>query len=114
MRFLGTIGREPEPARTPRPQDARRARRIAGARACRAWTEYDLAELVPRERGYYVHVETDAAFQVYLGDAFSPAGDVIADMQPLAYVISDGDVLVLERQPRTWSEIVYQRERPAP
>lgn len=76
--------RDPEP--TPKPQDARRERRVAAARACRAWTEFDRAEL--GERGYLVHVETDAAYLPYRGDAF-----------------------IIERQPRSWSQLVYQRAR---
>jgi hypothetical protein len=60
-----------------------------------------------------VHAETDEAFRPYRGDAFSRSGQLVSDLTPLAFVVADGDVLVLERQPRKWSEIVYQRERSA-
>jgi hypothetical protein len=85
--------------------------RIAAARACRKWQEIDAGRLVRRERGYFVDAESDAAYRRYAGDAFSPSGTIVADQTALAFYVAEGDVCVLERQPRKWSEIVYQRER---
>jgi hypothetical protein len=96
---------------TPTTAESLAARRIEAARHCRAWTELNPDVLVQRERRYYVNAETDETFEVYRGDAFSPAGDGVADMTPLAFIVRDGDVIVLERLPHTWSEIVYQRAR---
>jgi hypothetical protein len=108
-----TIGRR-RGERTTRPEaapDALAATRIEAARACRAWTELDPADLFEREHAYVVHGETDEAFLPYRGDAFSPSGLVVSDQTPVAFVVVDGDLLVLERQPQSWSDLLYQRER---
>jgi hypothetical protein len=68
------------------PQDARRARRIAGAGAHRRWTEFHRAELVERERGYFGTRRKRRRISPYRGDSFSAAGDVVADMTPLAFI----------------------------
>jgi hypothetical protein len=86
-------------------------RRIEAARRGRAWTELDPADLFERERGYIVSATTDECFLPYRGDAFSRSGMVVSDMTPLAFYVAGDDVVVLERQPQMWSEIVYQRER---
>lgn len=88
-----------------------RGGRIGAARCCHAWTELDADDLVPRERDYLVSAESDVAYRRYMGDAFSPAGAVVSDQTPLAFYVTDGDVVVLERLPQKWSEIVYERER---
>jgi hypothetical protein len=99
-----------EPEQTP--PDEIHERRIAAARACRAWQELDPADLVERDRGYLVHADTDEAFQVYRGAAFSPSGEIVSDMTPLRfYVDEDGTVVVLELQPDSWSELTYQAAR---
>lgn len=109
MKF-GRIGREDA-----HPLIAEEAvrRRVEQARRCRAWIELDPAELVRRDGGYLVHADTDEAFQVYRGDAFSPAGEVVADMTPLRFYVDGDHVIVLEKQPNSWSELTYQRERAA-
>jgi hypothetical protein len=91
-----------------------RDRRIVAARRCSAWTEIDdPAVLVQRERGYLVNAATDEAFQLYRGAAYSPSGALISNMTPLYFYVADGEVIVLERQVRPWSQIVYERERAA-
>jgi hypothetical protein len=106
-----TIGRRGGRTSRPAPADTPAARMIEAARSCPAWTELDPDDLVQRERGYLVSAETDEAFQPYMGDAFSPGGVLVADMTPLAFVVADSDVLVLERQPQKWSELLYHHER---
>ncbi len=86
-------------------------RRIAAARSCRAWRELDPAELVTRESGYFVDPESDVAYRKYAGDALSPSAEVVADMSPLAFFVQDGDVVILEQCPETWTELTYQRAR---
>jgi hypothetical protein len=111
VRLSTTIGRRGEGTSRSAPSDALAATRVEQARRCRSWSEIANGVLVQRERGILVNVETDEAFQVYRGDAFSRAGEVVSDMTPLRFVVRDGDVLMLERLPQTWSEIVYQRAR---
>jgi hypothetical protein len=98
-------------SRPPTPQDELRERRLARARACRAWTELDRSELIERERGYLVRAETDEAFLLYRGDAFSGSGVVVASMTPLYFTVDDDGVHVLEKQLGTWSEHVHARAR---
>ncbi len=103
---LGRIGDDPSPA-----ADDPGRRRVAAARACRAWEEINVDRLVRRERGYLVDAESDAAYRSYGGDAFSPSGAIVADMTPLFFFVAGDDVHVLAKEPRTWSEITYERER---
>lgn len=103
---LGTIGRDAHPS-----ADAGAHRRVAGARRCRAWTELDPTDLVQRERGYLVHADTDEAFLLYRGDAFSPSGEVVADLTPLRFLVDGDDVVMLELQPDSWSAMTYQAAR---
>lgn len=85
--------------------------RIAAARACHHWTEIDADKLERRESGYLVDSESDAAYRRYKGDAFSRSATIVADQSPLAFFVAGDDVVVLERAPRRWSEILYERER---
>jgi hypothetical protein len=110
---LGKIGRRDGPNAQPAAADELAERRIAAARACRGWQELDADDLVQRDRGFLVHADSDEAFRVYRGDAFSPSGAVVADMTPLAFYVDADGVHVLERCPDTWSELTYQRERAA-
>jgi hypothetical protein len=105
---MNLLGRRSTPE--PIQPDDLPARRVAAARRCGAWTELDPVVLVPRDR-YLVHASTDEVFQRYRGDAFSPAGALISDMTPLAFIVHDGDVVMLERQSQRWSELVCQRAR---
>jgi hypothetical protein len=108
--FDATFGRsEPDPP----PDDEIRALRVAGARRCRNWTELDRDDLVERECGYLVSASTDDAFRLYTGDAFSRSGQIVSHLTPLYFhLTADGsDVVVLERQPRKWSDIVFEHER---
>jgi hypothetical protein len=91
--------------------DALAGQRIEAARRCRCWTELDPADLFERERGYLVSARTDDCYLRYRGDAFSPSGMVIADQTALVFIVVDGDVLALERQPQSWSELLHQHER---
>ncbi len=111
MRLPGTkIGRGGEDPSPPAP-DKLAPRRIAAARACRAWRELDPADLVTREHGYFVDPENDVAYRRYAGDALSPSAEVVADMTALAFFVQDGDVMILEQCPSSWTEITYQRAR---
>jgi hypothetical protein len=87
--------------------------RVRSARACHAWQELDAADLVQRGRGYLVSASTDEVFRSYKGDAFSAGGQIVSDQQPLAFTVRDGDVRVLERQPGTWSERIYEQQQQA-
>jgi hypothetical protein len=51
----------------------------------------------------------------HTGAVWNHAGRIeFGDQAPLYFAVqADGDVLVLERQPHSWSEITYQRERAA-
>jgi hypothetical protein len=74
--------------------------------------EVDRADLVERGRGYLVHADSNEAFQLYRGAAFSPSGEIVSDMVPLRfYLDEDGTVVVLELQPDSWSELTYQAAR---
>jgi len=85
--------------------------RVAAARGCAAWTELDEADLVERGR-FTVSLATDTAFTQYRGAAFGRDGTVVSDRTPLWFTVTGGgDVRVFERVPRSWSAIVYQRER---
>ncbi len=110
MKLFTKIGRDGD---SPQQPDAPGRRRVSAARACRAWEEINVDRLVRRERGYLVDAGTDEVFRAYPGDAFSPSGQIVSDMTPLVFFIADGDVHVLMRDPRKWSEIVYERERRA-
>jgi hypothetical protein len=113
VKFVGTIGEGPKSFDDQR-EDQIREFRLASARHCKNWTEIDSDELVERDRGRLVHAGTDEVFERYGGDAFSRSGQIIADWSPLHfYVTPDRDVVVLERLPRTWSQMVYERERAA-
>ena len=107
---LGTLfGQREKPKAVFAVPDAAGRRRIAAARACKAWTEIDADWLVQRGRDYLVDPETDAVYRPYPGDAFSPSAAVLSDMVELFYVVRDGDVRILQRQPETWSEITARR-----
>jgi hypothetical protein len=104
---LGKIGRDVHPS-----ADGAAQRRVEAARRCAPWVEVDRTDLVERERGYFVHADSDEAFRVYRGAAFSPSGEIVSDMVPLRfYVDEDGTVVVLELQPDSWSQLTYQAAR---
>jgi hypothetical protein len=93
----------------PAPADALAEQRIEAARRCHAWVELD-DELVERGHGYFVDAASDAVYLRYRGDAFTRAGQVLSDQAPLYFTVKD-DVLVLEKQPESWSQLIYRRER---
>ena len=91
---LGKIGREDAHPLTADDQAAQR--RVERARRCGAWSELDPADLVQRERGYLILADTDEAFLPYRGDAFSPSGEIVADVAPLRFYVDGDDVVLLE------------------
>jgi hypothetical protein len=99
-----------EPEQTP--PDEIHERRIAAARACRAWQEIDGEKLIRRDH-YLVDPDTDEAYEPYRGDALSPGAVAVADMTPLVFFVEGNRLVFLERQSESWSEILYQRERRA-
>jgi hypothetical protein len=95
-------------------EDEIRRNRIASARKCAAWTELDPADLVPRNGPFLVSSASDSVFTMYRGAVWNPLGGIAhSEANPLFFTIDDGDVHLYERQPWTWSERVYQRERSA-
>jgi hypothetical protein len=90
--------------------DARevRERKIRAARANANWTELQEVDLVPRSRGRYVHAPSDAVYSHFAAASFDSAGRLsFNETLPLGYFIStDGEVVLLERDRRAWSEIV--------
>jgi hypothetical protein len=103
-----SIGRDDTP---PAPSaDEIMQRRIASARVCGAWTELDPDDLVQRGE-VVVSLSTDQAYKASRGDNFGRDGRVVSDRSPLFYVVDGGAVRVLERLPRSWSELLYERER---
>jgi len=96
--------------------DARRVARIRELRvgiARRAgWEELPARRLERRAR-WLVDVETDALFLPYAGTVWQMgSARLVAEQKDLTfYVDDDGDVVVLERQPRTWSALEARRAK---
>jgi len=101
---IGRIGRsDPEPLEA----DNVREQRIRSARANRYWTELDPSTLIPRGR-LLVREETDEAFTAKMGAVWNPLGGIaFSDTSPVYFTVEDGHVRLLEKYPRTWSEITY-------
>jgi hypothetical protein len=109
MRML--IGRHAdEPGLAP---DELRERRVLNARRVGTWMELDAADLVRRGGRYWVSATTDEVFTRYAGYAFDRSGVVVhSERNPLRFFVTESqDVVLLERAGRTWSEMVYARER---
>jgi hypothetical protein len=110
--FAGFIGGPTEPELPS--EDEIRQQRIASARKCHHWEELDPADLIPRGPRFLVSASTDAVFVPYAGAVWNALGGIdFAEQNPLNFTIDGGDVQLYERQPWTWSERVYQRERGA-
>lgn len=92
-------------------EDAGRERRIELARRNSRWTEID-DDLVERGR-LLVSASTDQVFKRYRGDAFETgSATLIAEEFPMFwYVDRGGDLVLLERLPGAWSEIVAKRAK---
>ena len=103
------LGRSTAPDPPAATADPLARRRVQAARHCRIWRELDPIDLVPRDGGYYVHHETDECWRVYSGDAFSRSATIVDSTKPLAFVVVNGDVLMLEPQARTWSAHVARQ-----
>ena len=93
--------------------DAIRERRIEIARRHTGWTELREADLVPRPRAYLVHADKDWIFTRVSGTVFAMGSATVVAEHPAYYfyVGQDGELVFLERQPGTWSELVEKRER---
>ena len=89
-------------------QDAR----VAAARRNTSWTEIE-ADLVPRDNGrVLVSASTDAAYTPARGALFETASaKLVADWTPYSFCVIDGELVVLERMPQTWSQIIERRAR---
>jgi hypothetical protein len=96
-------------------EDAIRVRRVEIARRNPRWNEVEETALVRRER-WFVHADTDEMFSLYRGPVFMTGSASVAfndRVDMFFYVRGDGEVIFLERQPGTWSEIVARRARRA-
>jgi hypothetical protein len=94
-------------------QDEIRDRRVELARRNSHWTELAETELVRRGR-VLVSAESDEIFSFYRGMVFEPGSAAVAfnESVPLYfYVDRAGEIVFLERQRGTWSEIVAKRAR---
>ena len=97
-----------------RPSEAEiRRARVARARQNQRWTEIPAGRLVPRYRFWLVNAETDECFVPGRGDIFQTGtANVIADQAYLHfYVDTAGEVVFLEKQHQTWSELYAKRAR---
>jgi hypothetical protein len=86
------------------------ALRVQAARSNRAWHEVK-DDIVPRPPTYYVSASSDETYWLYRGATFSGGRLEFAADAPLAFIVRDGDVIVLEPVGRKWSDIHYERER---
>jgi hypothetical protein len=99
-----------ETATQPR-SNGRTTPRAEAARACKAWTELDEADLVPRGGGrFLVHADSDEVFSPFgAGLIWHRDSDRIEyghDL-PLHFTVSeDGSVRLFEKYRRSWSEII--------
>lgn len=97
-----------------RPSDDEiRERRVEVARRHPGWREVQEAELVPRPLAYLVHAEKDWIFTRVRGTVFATGSVTVVAEHPsyFFYVGQDGELVFLERQSGTWSELVAKRER---
>lgn len=117
MKLLGrtTIGRRavdpqtapPENDSAAPPTTKLEAQRIRSARVNAAWTELDPSMLVRRGRRFLVHADTDQVYTPYTGAVWNKLGGIdFAHMHPLYYVVDGGQIRLLEKYSRTWSDIV--------
>ena len=90
-----------------------RERRVEVARRNTRWTELRETGLVRRGR-WLVHAETDELFKVCRGTIFLTGEAVIAfndQVEMHFYVDRDGDIVFLQRDRGTWSDVVAKRAK---
>ncbi len=114
MKLRTIIGRsEQEPVDDAQAKRLRELR-VEAARRNSRWTELKESALVPRPPGFLVDAESDEVFRESRGAVYVP-GEIrssFAERTELYFVVRDGDVLeFLERDPRTWSQIVERQAR---
>lgn len=111
MRLLSNRMRFGHSEPTERSQDELAAVRVEAARRCRNWEEIE-DDLVERPLRMLVSASTDKVYRRYAGATFGKDGKLnFSESNPLAYVVRNGDVLVLEPANTTWSEIVGKRTK---
>lgn len=112
----GTMEGNPEHELAEKRAEHLRAARLDAVRRNRRWTELAETSLV-RRGPFLVSAETDEMFMLRRGVIFEPGkasiGYVSEDTELHYYVDQAGEIVFLERQPGTWSEVFEKRARRA-
>ena len=104
-------GRVTNHMRTAHDAEVRKAR-LEYAR--RHWVELEDLDLVPRGRGLLVSATTDEVFRARGGIVFEPnSASPITERAGVWFYVraSDGELVILEQELRTWSEIIARKAR---
>lgn len=92
------------------------AARLEVVRKNHRWTELEETALV-RRGPYLVHADTDEMFAIRRGVVFEPGRAVVGyvpEGADLSYFVDQaGEIVFLDRQRGTWSDIVAKRARRA-
>jgi hypothetical protein len=91
-----------------------RERRLEIARRNKLWTEIE-NDLVARPPRFLVSASTDAVYRRDTGTVFQPgSAGIVDEHRHLSFYVDDaGDIVFLDPQPHTWSEIVARTVRRA-
>lgn len=102
------------PAR-PRTGEAKlKAARVKAARANVMWTEIEPDDLIERDGGrLFVSAGSDLIYSLEPGAIFEKGtARLVSDFAELCFVVRDNDELVVfQRRPGTWTQVIEARER---